>query len=161
MSNVIVICGLKNSGKTTLINSLVDAYHQKGLKVAVIKHDGHDFECDRPNTDTNSFTNHGAYGVACFSNNRMFVHRIGTNDNEANLLQLFPEADLIFIEGLKNSTYPKIEIIRECISQTPVSTPEGRFLIVSDFPAEKFNERTVDIDDINTIMYYIDQEVNL
>ena len=52
-------------------------------------------------------------------------------------------ADLILIEGCKDSTYPKIEVIRKEISGTPVSNPEGRFLIVTDDPAAHFAEETL------------------
>ena len=43
---------VKNSGKTTLICRLLEIFKDKGLKVAVLKHDGHDFVPDVPGTDT-------------------------------------------------------------------------------------------------------------
>lgn len=68
---------------------------------------------------------------------------------------MFPEADILLIEGLKDSSYPKIEVIRKDISDTPVSNPEGRFLIATDInggdAAELFNEETVSIDNIEEI----------
>lgn len=71
---IIAICGTKNSGKTTLITRLLPVLTGKGYKVAVIKHDGHDFACDVPGTDSYRFTENGAYGVAVFSPHRMFIH---------------------------------------------------------------------------------------
>ena len=162
MSKVIAVCGVKNSGKTTLINKLVRAYTERGLKVAVIKHDGHDFDCDIPGTDTHSFTESGAYGTACFSQNRIFVHKqTGADPERINetvkaLTALFPEADLIFVEGLKGSSLNKIEVIRKGISEEPASDPEGRFLIVTDLPGDKFREETADPDDIAAIAAVID-----
>ena len=35
------------TGKTTLIEQLVRSLKAQGLRIAVIKHDGHDFEIDR------------------------------------------------------------------------------------------------------------------
>lgn len=156
MAKIIDICGVKNCGKTTLISGLTDLYASRGCKVAVIKHDGHDFECDIPGTDTRAFTDSGAYGVACFSGNRMFVHRQGTGEKEDQLIALFPEADIIFIEGLKNSTFDKIEVVRSEISETTASNPEGRFLIATDLPAEYFDERTADLNNIEQIASIID-----
>ena len=156
MGKVIAVCGVKNSGKTTLINKLVRAYTERGLKVAVIKHDGHDFDCDIPGTDTHSFTESGAYGAACFSQDRIFVHKQGTGETEKQLIGLFPEADIIFIEGLKDSTYKKIEVIRKGISDEPVSNPEGRFIIVSDLTEKSFCEDTVHLDDIGSVISIID-----
>ena len=100
MAAVIAICGIKNSGKTTLITKLVSVLSGQGYKVAVIKHDGHDFACDIPGTDTYRFTDSGAYGVACFSEHRMFLHRKGTGESIEDLIMLFPEADIIFVDTL-------------------------------------------------------------
>ena len=151
MKRIIAICGIKNSGKTTLIKKLVQALSASGLRVAVIKHDGHDFACDIPDTDTWHFTESGAYGVACFSKNRAFIHRTGTGDSYTDLIAQFPEADLILIEGAKDSTFPKIEVIRKAISDHPASNPEGRFLIATDWPEGTFAEQTAGIDEIEKI----------
>ena len=160
MSKVIAVCGVKNSGKTTLINKLVRAYTERGLKVAVIKHDGHDFDCDIPGTDTHSFTESGAYGTACYSKDRIFVHKKARSENAEetakSLMELFPEADLIFVEGLKGSSLKIIEVIRKDISDKPASDPEGRFLIVTDLPGEKFREETAGPDDTGAIIAAID-----
>ena len=138
----IVISGSKNVGKTTLITKLVSRMAQQGMKVAVIKHDGHDFDCDMPGTDSYAYTHAGAYGAACFSDHRMFVQRVGTGEREEELIRFFPDADMILLEGFKdNAAYPKIEVIRREISDTLVSNPAGRFLIVSDMEPEEIRGR--------------------
>lgn len=157
--HVIAVSGVKNSGKTTLIEKLVSLFSKDGKKVAVIKHDGHDFECDIPGTDSYRMTAAGAYGAAVYSSKRMFVHRIGTGEKERELLELFPEADIIFLEGLKDSSYPKIEIVRSEISKEPVSNPEGRFLIATDLETSRFAERAVDLNDISAIKAVIEREI--
>lgn len=151
MTGIVAICGAKNSGKTTLINRLTSSMSADGYRIAVIKHDGHDFSCDIPGTDTYRFIEHGAYGTACFSNHRMFVHRTGTGETVDDMIRLFPEADIIFVEGLKDSTLDKIEVIRHGVSDFPVSNPEGRFLIATDWPKDRFEEITADINDIDGI----------
>ena len=45
---VFAVSGKKNTGKTTLTETLVREFSVRGLKVAVIKHDGHDFVPDVP-----------------------------------------------------------------------------------------------------------------
>ncbi len=140
MQQIIAVSGIKNSGKTTLITRLVTEFSGKGKKVAVIKHDGHDFDCDLPGTDTRKFADHGAYGTACFSGNRMFVHRIGTGESYPDLIRLFPDADIIFIEGAKDSALNKIEVIRSGNSDSPASNPDGRFHIATDLPQGTFGE---------------------
>lgn len=158
---VCLICGVKNSGKTTLIEKLIQEFSHRGIKIAVIKHDGHDFTCDLPGTDSSRFTQAGACGTAVFSEKRIFIHRLryeppknGFTDPSAGVRQwekeqamelatLFPDADLILIEGLKNTALPKIEVVRSVISSEPVSESEGRFGIVSDLPDTAFSGEKV------------------
>ncbi len=152
---IIAVCGVKNSGKTTLLTKLVKKLSEQGLKIAVIKHDGHDFTCDIEETDSDRLKKAGAYGVAVFSKNRSFIHKEGRQEKVEDLIWQFPEADLIFLEGMKDSRYSKIEIVRKEISRHPVSNPEGRFLIVTDWETGKFHEQTVDLNDVDTIIEYI------
>ena len=49
---VLAVSGLHNSGKTTLLEKLLPALRSRGLKVGIIKHDGHDFTPDVPGTDS-------------------------------------------------------------------------------------------------------------
>ncbi len=108
---VLAISGVKNSGKTTLIENLIPILKSKGLTVSTIKHDGHDFEPDVPNTDTYKHRKSGANGVAIFSNNRFMVTKECKTD-ERELIAFFKDSDIILLEGFKNSDYPKIEIVR-------------------------------------------------
>lgn len=124
---VFAISGYKNTGKTTLITKLIKRLTARGLKVAVIKHDGHDFEPDVPGTDSYRHRKAGAFGTAVFSDRRFMITReispegLPGDDNrlsgdrksreepafEQLLMEAFPEADIILIEGLKDSSYPK------------------------------------------------------
>lgn len=157
---IVVVCGVKNSGKTTLLEGIVKALSCLGIKTAVIKHDGHDFACDIPGTDSYRLKAAGAYGTAVFSDSRIFLHKTGTEKKLEELLQMFPEADIIFIEGLKNSTYPKIEVIREGISERPVSNPAGRFLIVTDREGTQYGETTIGFEDTKEIAEMILRETD-
>ncbi len=148
---VIAVCGVKNSGKTTLLAGLVNYFSEQGLKVAVIKHDGHDFSCDVPGTDSYRLHEAGAYGTAVYSSSRIFLHKETTAASAQTLISLFPEADIIFVEGVKDSPLPKIEVIRREISDHPASCPEGRFLIATDWEEEHFTEPTANLNDIPTI----------
>lgn len=167
---ICAVCGVKNSGKTTLIGKLIGELSRRGIRTAVIKHDGHDFACDVPGTDSFRFNEAGAFGTAVFSRNRIFVHR-RTVDKDApdgemlpvdhalweqrmvqELSEFFPEADVILVEGLKNTVLPKIEVIRSEISEQPVSNPSGRFLIVSDRPEKNFAEKVLGLSQIDKIV---------
>ena len=155
------ICGVKNSGKTTLTEGIIRTLTARGLKTAVIKHDGHEFECDIAGTDSSRFVEAGAFGAAVFSRGQIFVRKTGkypdTRDTSGTMRLLreltgaFPEADVILAEGLKGLPVPKIEVVRSAISQKPVSNPEGRFLVVSDLSQAEIGEKTLSFEDLESI----------
>ena len=97
----------KNSGKTTLVTKLIPLLAQRGCLVATVKHDGHDFEPDVPGTDSFRHRKAGAYGTAVFSDHRFLVTKECEGITEQELFLHFPEADIILVEGLKHSSYPK------------------------------------------------------
>lgn len=118
----VAVSGVKNSGKTTMIAALLPRLRAWGWNVAVIKHDGHDFEPDVPGTDTWIHRRAGAYGTAIFSGQRMMIVK-EAQVTERELWEAFPEADLILLEGMKHSPYPKIELVREGNSEACVCDP--------------------------------------
>ena len=121
--NIFAVSGVKNSGKTTLICKLLEIFKGKGLKAAVLKHDGHDFEPDVPGTDTYRQLQAGAYGTVVFSAGKYMLVKQQPQISEKELMEFFPEADLILLEGFKYSTYPKIEIVRKGNSAESVCDP--------------------------------------
>lgn len=155
------ICGIKNSGKTTLTEGIIRTLTARGLRTAVIKHDGHEFECDIAGTDSSRFVEAGAFGAAVFSRGQIFVRKTGkypdTQDTSGTMRLLreltgaFPEADVILAEGLKGLPVPKIEVVRSAISQKPASNPEGRFLVVSDLSESEIGEKTLSFEDLESI----------
>ena len=155
------ICGVKNSGKTTLTEGIIRTLTARGLRTAVIKHDGHEFECDIAGTDSSRFVEAGAFGAAVFSRGQIFVRKTGkypdTQDTSGTMRLLreltgaFPEADVILAEGLKGLPVPKIEVVRSAISQKPASNPEGRFLVVSDLSEAEIGEKTLSFEDLESI----------
>lgn len=131
---VIAVCGVKNSGKTTLITKLIPFFRAQGLHVAVIKHDGHDFEPDVPGTDSSRHREAGAYGCAVFSDHRFMITKEQRETTAEELASFFPEADLILLEGFKYSRCPKLEVIRRGNSTECISEREGLLAIVTDLP---------------------------
>ena len=106
---VLAVSGEKNSGKTTLIESLIPLITESGRSVAVIKHDGHSFEPDVKGTDTERFFSAGACGTAVYDGEKfMLVKKVQVDAFE--LLKHFPDADVILIEGLKYVDMPKLRI---------------------------------------------------
>ena len=128
---VVAVSGVKNSGKTSLIVRLLPELTKCGLRVATVKHDGHRFEPDRPGTDSFRHLEAGAIGTAVFDGEKFQLVRRAAVD-ESFLLAQFPEADLILLEGFKDSPWPKIEIVRAAVSERPVCHPSARLALVTD-----------------------------
>ena len=148
---LIAISGVKNSGKTTLIERLIPRLSCEGLKVATIKHDGHDFECDIEGTDTFKHKKAGAYGTAIFSKNKFMVIKEQKHTNEEELISYFKDADIILLEGFKYSNYPKIEVIRQENSSVSVCKEETLLAIASDIESLETNVKVININDIESI----------
>ena len=112
---VYAVTGYKNSGKTWLMEKLVSRLTGEGYRVAVIKHDGHDFEPDVPGTDSYRHRKAGACGNAVFSGSRFMVTRTWPKEDRPadpflaaeKLMEFFPDADIILVEGLKHASYPR------------------------------------------------------
>ena len=131
MAELIAVSGVKNSGKTTFLAALIPELKALGLRVAVIKHDGHSFLPDREGTDTFRLLEAGAMGTAVFDGEKFQAVKYA-RVSEAELSALFPEADLILLEGFKYSSWPKIEILRGAVSREPVCDPSTLLALVTD-----------------------------
>lgn len=129
---MIAVSGVKNSGKTTFLANLVSELKSRGYRAAVIKHDGHEFEPDMEGTDTWKLRNAGAYGTAIFSKGKWMVVKEQPEMDEKQLAELFPEADVILLEGFKYSKYPKFEIVRKGNSEEMVCDPATLLALVTD-----------------------------
>ena len=154
---IIAVSGASGSGKTRLLEKLIPEMRRRGQKVAVIKHDGHDFECDRPGTDSDRLFRAGAYGAAVYSGGRIFVHKEEEEPRLEELIWLFPEADIIFVEGAKDRTFSKIETVRA--GERLVTNPDGRFLVVTDTGRGTFSgtEEVMSFEDIERIADRIEE----
>ena len=56
---IITFVGKSGTGKTTLLEQLIPMLKARGLRLAVLKHDAHHFEMDKPGKDTYRFTTAG------------------------------------------------------------------------------------------------------
>lgn len=121
---VLAVSGRKDTGKTTLLAMLVETMHRSGIRCAVIKHDGHDFEADMPGTDSRRLKDAGAMGTVVYSAGKFSMTKDQPSMEAGDFFRFFPEADIILLEGQKYSDYPKLEVLRRDISDISVCSPE-------------------------------------
>jgi len=131
---ILAVSGVKNSGKTTLIEKLIPKLAEKGFRCGVIKHDGHDFSPDVEGTDTFRHLAAGAEGVGIFSAAKAMLVKVGGGIDENILARHFEGMDIIFLEGFKHSGHLKIEVLRGEVSAAPVCAPETLLALATDLP---------------------------
>ena len=131
----VAVSGVKGSGKTTLIGRLLPKLAQRGIRTAVIKHDGHRFVPDVPGTDSFRHFAAGAVGSAVFDDEKYSLTRRAPTGLAELATQLWG-ADLILVEGCKRERLPRIELVRAGVSDAPVCDPATLLALVTDLPLQ-------------------------
>ena len=114
MTKVVGIVGWKDVGKTFFVTEIINLLVKKGYKVGTIKHAHHDFDIDKPETDSFKHRQSGATEVIISSSKRWAKIIENNNKTEKKLNELlreFNDVDLVIVEGFKKENHPKIEII--------------------------------------------------
>lgn len=144
---VVVFVGLSGTGKTTFLEKLIPELKALGLRLAVLKHDTHGFEMDKPGKDTYRMKAAGADSVTICSGGKLaIIETLPGEPSVADILAKLQPVDLALVEGYKHSRYPKIEIHRS-ILQKPLLTDEADLLaVVTDEPLP-VNKPQFDLED--------------
>ncbi len=131
----VVFMGWSGSGKTTFLEKLLPELTARGVRTAVIKHDAHAFQMDKPGKDTWRFAQAGAACTAISGPNGWAV--LGPDEiGLETLREKLPPVDLILVEGHKYSRYPKIQVHRRETGKPLVPMDASHFALVTDEPAD-------------------------
>jgi molybdopterin-guanine dinucleotide biosynthesis protein MobB len=107
-STILGVCGYSGSGKTTLIEAAIPALCDAGLRVAVIKHNRHGLDIDRPGSDTARFTRAGAVSVLGHGPHESILVR-SCGPELADAARLVPrDADIVLVEGHKSAPIRRV-----------------------------------------------------
>jgi molybdopterin-guanine dinucleotide biosynthesis protein MobB len=156
---VLCITGVKNSGKTTFITKLIPLLKAQEITVGVIKHDGHEFTADVPGTDTFKYRQSGATETLVYSKTQVALVKKRQQLTEAALFAEFSEVDLILVEGLKQTDYPKVELVRAGNSTALVSNVSHLLAVISDFPFKAAGLPTLPLNEPEKLIPFIKNEV--
>ena len=135
MPPVLALIGRPNSGKTTLIEKLIPALVEKGVRVGTIKHHHGEIQMDTPGKDTWRHKKAGASVVLLSSPSGIGLVQDTAGDTPVeDIVSLyFQGVDLVIAEGYKWSTLPKIEVYRSTLYDKPMQEPgETLIAMVSD-----------------------------
>ena len=111
------ICGIvgwKNSGKTFIAQKLIAYFTTQKFNVASIKHAHHNFDIDKPGTDSFLHRQSGSQQIIISSSKRWAKITELNKSKEKTLYELIEDLnkpDIVIVEGFKNEKHSKIEII--------------------------------------------------
>jgi molybdopterin-guanine dinucleotide biosynthesis protein B len=112
MIPIIAFVGEKKNGKTFIIKKVIDLLVERGRRVSVLKHTGHGFRLDYPETDSYQLIQAGAKMVALVGDGKIGLYGdAGFEPDPEGVRDLFfPAFDIILVEGYKSSHLPKIVV---------------------------------------------------
>ncbi|MGN0158621.1 MAG: gephyrin-like molybdotransferase Glp [Brotaphodocola sp.] len=146
-------------GKTTLIEKLIPILREKGLRIAVIKHDGHDFDIDREGKDSWRFGKAGT-DICIIVSPKKMTYMEKEARTFSQVLAMVHDVDLVLVEGYKNVPITQIGICRKAVGKgftaelnryaavvTDMEEPEKEWVMQRDLDAAdipKFSFQDVD-----------------
>ncbi len=131
---VFAITGYSGTGKTTLIEKLIAQFVGEGLRVAALKHAHEGFDMDTPGKDSYRMRAAGASQVLISAPHRWVLMAEMNGAGEPTLedhLQRLGEADLVLVEGWKNSVLPKLEVQRMEVNKPALYPRDARIKAVA------------------------------
>ncbi len=142
-----------NTGKTTFLEKLVPELKLRGLRVAVYKHDGHDFDIDKEGKDSYRFTQAGADVTLISSKSKAVIMENRYVDPE-ELVSRITGVDIIIVEGYKAGPWKKIAMRRSANGKDFPIPPGECIALISDTPVHRC-ENVFDINDVNGVADFL------
>jgi len=128
---VLAICGWSGSGKTTLIEALIPKLLARRPRVAVVKHDAHGVDVDRPGKDSDRLFRAGADVFLSAPDQAFFrFHKNHVPDLPEMLRLAGVRYDLVVVEGHKGTPLPKVWLL----SSRETAPPAGIENIIATLP---------------------------
>jgi len=159
MPPIVSIVGKSDSGKTTLLEKLVAEIHKRGYRVGTIKHDTHGFEIDHEGKDSWRHKKAGASGVVISSPAKVGVIKDTDEDKTLETLaaQYLSEMDIIFSEGYKRETKPKIEVFRKEMHRERLCQNDDNLIAMATDQHFDLSVPCYDINDIQGLADFVEQ----
>ena len=137
MAPVVSIVGKSNSGKTAVIERLVQELKSRGYRVATIKHAPQGTSFDERDKDSWRHIEAGSDATVVSSpDNLVLVKPVFQDSSLEEIVRLLGEDyDIILSEGFKQGNAPKIEVHRKAIG-APLKDIKKLMALVTDEPLQ-------------------------
>jgi len=120
LRKIIGIAGWSGSGKTTVVESLINIFNTKyNFTVSALKHAHENFKIDQEGKDSHRFSKAGAKQVIISSKKQWaLINNLNNKEKDLDyLLKKTEDTNIVLVEGWKYSKLKKIEIYREKIGK--------------------------------------------
>lgn len=158
------IVGWKNSGKTGLLERLVDDIANRGFSVSTMKHAHHNFDVDQKGKDSFRHRKAGAHQVFLSSDARwvlMTELRESLKLTMEEQLGKMDPVDLVLIEGFKTNDHLKIETYRRVTGQPLIAPSDKNIIAVATNDEVDTVVPILNLDDTKTIADFVLKTVGL
>ena len=156
---VFAFAAYSGTGKTTVIEKIVLELKARGLRVAVIKHDGHRFEIDHEGKDSWRFAHAGA-DITIISSQEKTAYIEQRELSLRQLIDMVHDVDLILVEGHKNETLPQIGIARRATGKGFTADLSRFMAVITDMEEIETTLPRFTFEDIQGVTDFIMQNRN-
>jgi molybdopterin-guanine dinucleotide biosynthesis protein B len=149
---VISFVAKSGSGKTTLLEKVIQRLKDHGVRLAIIKHDAHQFDIDKPGKDTWRLAQAGADIVAISSPAKVaIIEKVVEEKQLDEVIAMLAPVDLILTEGFKRSGKPKVEVFRSA-AHKDLLCEAGELLAIASDSVWDIGVPCYDINDVEGIV---------
>jgi molybdopterin-guanine dinucleotide biosynthesis protein B len=154
MIPIVSLVGKSNSGKTTLMEKMIEKLVERGYRVATIKHNLHGFDIDHEGKDSWRHKKAGARLTLLASPGKVAVMEDTGADLGIGELRdrYIHNVDIILTEGFKGNPYPKIEVFRSVLKRELLSSKDDNLIAVAGDEPVETDANLFDINDIEGIV---------
>lgn len=151
---VMAFAAYSGTGKTTLIEKIIRCLKGRGIRLAVVKHDAHDFDIDHKGKDSWRFTQAGADVTVISSGTKTAVIEQRPRSIQ-EIVDRIEGVDLVLVEGYRNQNLPVIGICREETGKGFAAETEAFVALVTDGEAPACGIPCFGLEEVEAISDFI------
>jgi molybdopterin-guanine dinucleotide biosynthesis protein B len=133
---VCFVAARSGTGKTTLLERVIEYMTSRGYAVGTIKSDSHGIQMDREGKDTWRFTQAGSRVTAIIGPDAYaLIQKTQAKEDLETVAAMLRDVDIILVEGYKGANRAKIEVVRAEKGAKIITDPKDLLAVVSDIGA--------------------------
>lgn len=146
---IVSIVGKSDSGKTTVMETLIRELSGRGYRVATVKHHVHEVDIDVPGKDSWRHARAGAVTTMISAPSQFaVVRRVERERSLDELVEAAGDVDILLTEGFQRSGDVRVEVARRARSDGLINDPASLFAVVTDDPGVAGEATVFGLDDV-------------